>query len=363
MFRRLCFVPLSVVLLAACTGADDPAAPGAPSATVVASSPTTAPVVAATSTVATVPTSGSTAASPPGPTGPGATAAGGTYRLEAGLDDVDDFVARLDRLGAEGFAFVGPVTPGFGGTIAPIGELFVQDGARRSSRLDYAVDERTVGADAWVARADARGADGYLYKGPYLVGLTQVELFVRDTTRTATYRYEALPAELSPSTDPLVAELNAQGARGFRWLGSQVSGAGAFNTYVSDGTGVTYRYEAVRATGPLGADSIEAFLTVLNSQAATGAQYLTALNVDGFAATVLVFEASDRSGQPVRTYRAEPAPAGDGLETLVARADARAAAGEWFWGEVMTNDLSMHRLFVTGATTDLRHPLTGPWYP
>jgi hypothetical protein len=286
----------------------------------------------------------------------------GEFRVEPAQDDLLAIESQLDRLASEGFAFVGPLATSQTATDARFGDLFVRDAQRANLRLDYVLDERPAEASQWLEIANARGAEGYLYKGPYIVQLEQAELFMSDTASATRYTYEVVPNEFSATTETLIAQLNAQGARGFRWSGPQIFGADPVHVFASDGSATTYSYEATTAVPPLGADTIDDLLITLNEQGRRGAQFVTSYTTSGFTETVLVFESTSATASVPLVYEAAPTEASDSFDGLVQTVNERAATRAFFWGEIAMNDFSTHWLFVTGAS-NLRHPLTGPWYP
>ncbi len=278
------------------------------------------------------------------------------FRVEPSLSSTAQSIEQFDRLGAEGYAFVGPLLTG---SFSEVGNIFVRAATRFDSTLDYATAEAAPDAGAWLQSANALGADGFLAKGPYLPGDGQVELFVRDTTQPRVLRYEVRAASLSLSADEVVAELNEHGARGFRWLGSRIFGVEIVNIFAADDGGAIYSYESVPVEGPLATNDIDEFLAILNERAAT---YVTTLAVNNLADTVLVFESSSAEVAAV-SFTAEPvATTSGGFDALITAVNQRAEIGELFVGEVMMNDFTQHRLYRSGSA-DVRHPLTGPWYP
>jgi hypothetical protein len=326
----------------------------APSTTAEASTTQAPPLTTLPAATTSPPTT-----SPP-TTGPAPTSPTGEFRVEASLPELAATIGRFNELGAAGWAFVGPLASSQLAATAEFGDLFVRDSLHSGRVFEYATEPAAADTATWLAAANARGLDGFLFKGPYLVGVQQVDLFVRDADGSRTYEYELLPSAPVVDGAALMAELNAQGARGYRWLGPLIVGTSFVNAYVSDVSDTTYSYEGRPGSGLLGIDDIDAFVATANEMGAAGAQYVTSMNVDGGTATLLVFETN--SAPMVRSYSAVAAPLDTPLDSLVADINAQAAAGSFFWGEIVADDLSSYRLFVS-TTIDLRHPLTGPWFP
>lgn len=132
-------------------------------------------------------------------------------------------------------------------------------------------------ATAFLAEANAQGVRGYAYRGDFLFGDRFDEsgaLYVKDQTSAATFRYEFIEGPIQRSSATFLAEINAQGARGFAYRGDWLFGENNEVTgalYVKDESRAdAFRYEFI--PGPINR-SAAAFLAEVNMQGARGFAY------------------------------------------------------------------------------------------
>lgn len=338
---------LFALTLVACGGDDGPAEPVAGTPPAPAPGPAPAP-----------------------PTGPAPTPAPvtvtGQYRLEPSANTPDAALAALNALGQQGHVFVSPVAGNATTLPVPTGDLYLSDSAHAASRLVYTMATPAASMATHLALLNQHGAAGRLYKGDLVYtgagGFAQRSLFVQDTSRTATYTYEAKTTPLPSRKADWLAELNAQGARGFRFLQTASVNSEAANLYVKvSAPAATYSYAFVDSPGPFGPADGAALKTLLNTRGAGKAAYLGASAVDNTSTFVMVFETSSLQTAAL-TYDVVPVDPADTLAQTTAKANAKAAAGEFLFSDVVTADGRISTVYVKGAVS-LRHPFTGPVFP
>lgn len=283
----------------------------------------------------------------------------GTYRLESVPVTASAALQQLQRLGATRNAWVSSVT-GYA-VAAETANLYLQSSLRPNSTFQYAMETQPVTLSSTVAQLNARGAEGYAYKGSAVYDAIYT-VFVKDTSRPATYRYESLDSTNSMSS--LLGQLNAQGAQGNRWHSSYTTYAPNIvtwyaNLYVKDSTGpATYTYSTISLGNAYAPASGSALLSSLRDGAVGGAYYRgTVLAGNDY---VMVFERPAGPSTPIE-YHIESVPAFESLSSMLETINSRADQGWFFWSDILTTDGKMHRIYVSGMVPP--HPLYGLVYP
>lgn len=299
---------------------------------------------------------GGTGSTPP----PGGTSTSGTYRLEATPADAPAAVQQLLQQGAAGNAWVSSVasyqaSPQFS-------ELYLHSSLRQSSTFLYLMDSEPAAMADLLTLLNLRGGQGYAYKGSYLYGATAHSIFVKDSTKTATYTYESLTSVVNGSLANLLAQANVQGGRGFRWLGSYATAAAPAlfsNLYAKDSTGpATYTYSAISLGASFAPTNGGVLAAHLQQGAADGSRYLGTILAG--AQYAMIFERP--AGSTTATgYAIDSVPANESLATMLQAVNTRAAQGRFLWSDVVTMDGALHRIYTTGLV--LPHPLYGLVYP
>lgn len=292
--------------------------------------------------------------------GSGSGSSSGTYRLEATPASAPAAVQQLLQQGAAGYAWVSSVasyqsTPQFS-------ELYLHSSLRQNSTFLYLMDSEPAAMADLLALLNQRGGQGYAYKGGYMYGATAHSIFVKDSAKTATYAYESLTSAVNSSLTNLLAQANAQGARGFRWLGAYATSAAPTsfsNLYAKDSSGpATYVYSAISLGTSFAPANGTALGQALQQGAADGSRYLGSI----LAGTqyAMIFERP--AGSTTATaYTIDSIPANESLTTMLQAINSRAGQGLFFWSDVVTADGFFHRVYVNGLV--LPHPLYGLVYP
>lgn len=251
--------------------------------------------------------------------------------VKASLDDVrpaldmngDGAVTTLDSLivarylaGYRGTSLAGDLALGAGSRNSNDAiALFIAQGcpvpvAARTpiyEALAYVTDRAAL-----LAQANAQGARGFQLIGPQFVGPDSINLYVKD--QNTTFTYEALDTATTQAA--LTTQLNTQGARGLRFDNFFTSG----NYYVKDNAaGLTYQYELLAE-----ANTTNGFIAQANSQGARGFYFIFTYTIGG--ATVSMY-GKDSSNA---VYQYELYPATDvnvTADNFVVQANAQGARG------------------------------------
>jgi hypothetical protein len=203
------------------------------------------------------------------------------FELMPVAGSVADLQDQLNAQGARGFKWGGPYAIG-GQTRA----LYRKDN-NSSSTYTYAVLTAPSDSAGYLAQVNAQGANGYFsVAGAYMVGGTAVLVYQKDSQGSATYGYEALD---QPGSDAdFLAQLEAQGVRGFRFKTGYVFSDGSRLLYEKDlSQSATFSYQNLQP-------------------ASNSADYIVQANAEGAKGNALVGEYGLPSGQ-VRTFYVKPA--------------------------------------------------------
>ena len=284
-----------VVALAACGGGGDNNGAGA------GNPPAPAPVPAPTPAPAPTPSPLPVPAPVPTPIASTAGYAVGTVSFQ----DADRF-AELNRQGQLGYSLLRKLQINSRGVMV---DAFVleKDSSQADARYQYRGGPRTL-AEMTLSVVNEQGAAGFAYKGVsrYVVANPADQfgwIFAKDLSKNETYVYETRPSGSPIAKAALVDQLNAQGARGFRYLGIYGFGAspGARMYGKLAGSSVTYAYTVENGDFVDIADMSQR----LNAQGARGMLYKGLFAVDDLQTFVQVYEKSSAQVGPVE-YRVEP---------------------------------------------------------
>lgn len=206
------------------------------------------------------------------------------YELLPNVNAAADLQAQLSAEGARGYRYGGPETRG---------AIYRKDNGSASTfgyRVLAVADNETTAQ--YIAQVNAQGAEGYYLPGASLVaGSGTVRAFQKDSQGSATYVAEALA---EPSTEAgFIAQLQAQGARGFRFKTSYSFGAqGTFLLYDKDTSqSATFVYSTLETS----ADSA-AFVTQANAQGQQGIALIGDYGLPGGAIKTLYVKPTACSG-------------------------------------------------------------------
>jgi hypothetical protein len=255
------------------------------------------------------------------------------------LPPVADVPAFLDRLNAQGtrsFRFFG----GFAFTTSPtsveVVEAYVKD-----AETAYAFELLPVASSVAELQdqLNAQGARGFKWGGPYSVGGQVRTLFRKDNNSASTHTYAVLTAPADSAG--YLTQVNAQGGSGYYSVGgAYMVGGATVLVYQKDSQGsATYGYEAL---GQPGTDAD--FLAQFEAQGARGFRFKTGyVFSDG---TRLLYE-KDLSQSATFSYQ-NLQPAGNSSD-YVAQANAEGAKGNALVGDYMLPSGQIRTLYIRPA--------------
>ena len=291
-------------------------------------------------------------------TPPGSTS--GIYSLQGVPATVQAASLQLQQQGIAGRAWVSDIASYEGSP--QYSSLYLQSTLRRASIFQYALDAEPVAMVDLLAQMNQRGAQSYAYKESYIFGAATYSVYVHDSAKSTTYSYEALTSAVNSTLSNFLAQVNAQGGRGFRWMGARSTSAlpTAFsNLYVKESSGpASYTYSAISLGTNYAPANGAALLAALQQGAADGSRYLTTILAGSQYA--MIFERPTGSSAAVR-YTIASVPTGESLPTLLQTINGFGTQGDFFWGDVATMDGNFHHIFANGLV--LPHPLYGVVYP
>ena len=176
---------------------------------------------------------------------------------------------------------------------------------------------------ALLAQMNAQGARGFQYISGLLVGAEFVNLYVKDQNTNFSYSVQ----DAVNSTSDLLVQLNGMGARGYRFDGPLTSG----NYYVRDNTAsLTYSYEL-----PAAPTTTTGFLTQANGRGASGFFFVFTYSIGGSTVAIYGKDTSDAR------YQYELHPSTDvnvTADDFVAQANAQGLRGFKFATGFFFND-------------------------
>lgn len=200
--------------------------------------------------------------------------------------------------------------------------LSCQDLAGGGVRPVYLTDTYHADRAGLLAQANAQGASGYAYLSGMAFGSSSfLDLYVKDVATT--YTWEAL--DLPANATALQTQLNAQGTRGFALGTFMTDGTVSSVYYVREAQGLSpYSYELL----PSQTTSAN-FLTQANAQGARGFFFLGEFAIGG--STVAIY---GKDSSSARYSYALQAPTGQAApDVFIAQANAQGQQGYRFIGE------------------------------
>lgn len=177
------------------------------------------------------------------------------------------FLAQLNSQGARGFRFLSGFAFTTGPTTAEVVEGYVKDA---DSTYTYELLAPPADRTAMQAQLDAQGARGFSWGGAYIAGSDIVYIYRKDNSSAASYSYRVLLAE--SGNGAFLTQANAQGAQGyFNTTTAFGVGSDMVSVYEKASTGgATYGYELL---DPPADDA--GFYAQLNAQGARGYRFRT----------------------------------------------------------------------------------------
>lgn len=237
------------------------------------------------------------------------------YEGKPYVEDRSGLLAQANSQGARGFALNGSL----GSVAGDFINLYVKLGGATYS---YEMLDTPATADALLAQSNAQGARGYLGYGSTLSGA----IYVKSSAEAGPFRYEHLPYTTVASD--FLAQANQQGNRGYFFAGNYILGGNTFSIYVKDNSrNAIYSYQLL----PLSLqDAPTDFLAQANAQGQQGYLYRGANVFLGSPAAEQYknMYVKDATQNPRFEYKL--LPGGTSSSSLVTQANAEGAFGYLF---------------------------------
>jgi hypothetical protein len=132
----------------------------------------------------------------------------------------------MNAQGARGFLYIGGIVLDNGTPGNTADDVFANLYAKDSNTTyTYEILDTLSTKDPFVAQMNAQGARGYAFYGPTTAGT----IYVKESG-SATYAYEALSATTTATNAGFLAQISPQGDRGFAYIGAYIFGANLANT-------------------------------------------------------------------------------------------------------------------------------------
>ena len=216
---------------------------------------------------------------------------------------------------------------------------FVKDAA---TTWTFELQPDTVSSSALLSQLQTQGMRGFRFAGPYVVGGTAYNLYRKDTGSATTYTYNVLPAALS-SVD-FLAQANAQGANRYYATGatygfgtSNLNNVQLYEQAVQGNS--SYAYEVLARPGT-DAD----LLAQLNAEGARGYRFRSAfVFTDG---TRTVYEKDTSQAATFTFFGRTPQP---NSTAYIMQANAEGANGNVLVGDYVYPSGTTQTLYMTPA--------------
>ena len=250
--------------------------------------------------------------------------------------DAPAFLDRLNAQGARAFRFFSGLAFTTGPTSVEVVEAYVKDA---QTTYSFELLPVAISAADLEAQLNAQGARGFKWGGPYVVGGQSRTLYRKDNNSASTYTYAVLTAPADSAA--YLSQVNAQGGNGYYSVaGAYLVGGTTVLVYQKDTQGsATYGYEAL---GQPGSDAD--FLAQFEAQGARGFRFKTGyVFSDG---TKLLYE-KDLSQSATFSYQ-NLQPAGNSADYIV-QANAEGAKGNALVGDYMLPSGQIRTFYVRPA--------------
>ena len=298
--------------------------------------------------------------------GTGNQAVTGTYKL--GGQTAASHAQMLNAansMGADGYALFSSLAGSISPTTTEIGDFSLTDTAhagRKFSSVNPAAQSSRI---AFLAQLNQQGSSGYMYKSDAVFSdVSDIRsVYVKDNSRSDQFSYRTV-TPVAKTAEDFAAELNGQGAAGYRYLGPQIINNELFSLYAKRNDSVTYTYQVDKLGSSFSAADAAAMRTRLAPKGADGwfIRGTQGLGSDPMNMNYVdVFEKSSAQNGAIE-YLVEASASSDSLTTQLNNMNANAAKGFFYFSGIMTADGKTSTIYVKNSAWMI-NPLAGVTFP
>ena len=218
---------------------------------------------------------------------------------------------------------------------------------------------------AFLAQLNQQGSSGYMYKSDAVFSdVSDIRsVYVKDNSRSDQFSYRTV-TPVAKTAEDFAAELNGQGAAGYRYLGPQIINNELFSLYAKRNDSVTYTYQVDKLGSSFSAADAAAMRTRLAPKGADGwfIRGTQGLGSDPMNMNYVdVFEKSSAQNGAIE-YLVEASASSDSLTTQLNNMNANAAKGFFYFSGIMTADGKTSTIYVKNSAWMI-NPLAGVTFP
>ncbi|MEQ6471936.1 hypothetical protein [Comamonas sp. wu1-DMT] len=290
----------------------------------------------------------------------------GTYKL--GGQTATSHAQMMDAansMGADGYALFSSLAGSISSTGSEIGDFYLTDTAHAGRKFSYVNPAAQPSRIGFLAQLNQQGSSGYMYKSDAVfsdVGDIR-SVYVKDNSRSDQFSYRTV-TPVATTAEAFAAELNGQGAEGYRYLGPQIINNEFFSLYAKRNDSVTYTYQVDKlASSSSAADAAEMRARL----AQKGADGWFIRGTQGLGSDLMnmnyvdVFEKSSVQNGAIE-YLVEASASSDSLTTQLNNMNANAANGFFYFSGIMTADGKTSTIYAKNSVWMI-NPLAGVTFP
>ena len=298
--------------------------------------------------------------------GTGNQAVTGTYKL--GGQTAASHAQMLNAansMGADGYALFSSLAGSISPTTTEIGDFYLTDTAHAGRKFSYVNPAAQSSRIAFLAQLNQQGSSGYMYKSDAVFSdVSDIRsVYVKDNSRSDQFSYRTV-TPVAKTAEDFAAELNGQGAAGYRYLGPQIINNELFSLYAKRNDSVTYTYQVDKLGSSFSAADAAAMRTRLAPKGADGwfIRGTQGLGSDPMNMNYVdVFEKSSAQNGAIE-YLVEASASSDSLTTQLNNMNANAAKGFFYFSGIMTADGKTSTIYVKNSAWMI-NPLAGVTFP
>ncbi|QQN70561.1 MULTISPECIES: hypothetical protein [Comamonas] len=298
--------------------------------------------------------------------GTGNQAVTGTYKL--GGQTAASHAQMLNAansMGADGYALFSSLAGSISPTSTEIGDFYLTDTAHAGRKFSYVNPAAQPTRIAFLAQLNQQGSSGYMYKSDAVFSdVSDIRsVYVKDNSRSDQFSYRTV-TPVAKTAEDFAAELNGQGAAGYRYLGPQIINNELFSLYAKRNDSVTYTYQVDKLGSSFSAADAAAMRTRLAPKGADGwfIRGTQGLGSDPMNMNYVdVFEKSSAQNGAIE-YLVEASASSDSLTTQLNNMNANAAKGFFYFSGIMTADGKTSTIYVKNSAWMI-NPLAGVTFP